>query len=156
MNRTANLGPRATRRQLLAGAGALALVGLAARRATAQATDFAAVLRKTLGDAQAKEGKIVINAPEIAENGATVPISLRVDSPMTADSHVKRLIVLADGNPAPEVAVFNMTPRTGKAEVNTRIRLAKSQNIVVIAELSDKSLWTAKKEIKVTIGGCGG
>jgi sulfur-oxidizing protein SoxY len=63
--------------------------------------------------------------------------------------------MLADGNPNPEVAVFNLTPRSGKAEVAIRVRLAKTQNLVAVAELSDNSLWMAKKEVKVTIGGCG-
>ena len=147
----------ATRRQVMAGAGALILVAGAGGRAAAQtAGDFAAALKKTLGEAQAKEGKVIIKAPEIAENGATVPITLTVDSPMTPASYVSRVTLLADGNPNPEVAVFHLGPKNGRAEVSTRIRLAKTQNVVVVAELSDKSLWTAKKEIKVTIGGCGG
>ena len=147
----------ATRRQVLAGAGALTLIGASTGRARAQATgDFAAALKKALGEAQPKEGKVAIKAPEIAENGATVPITLTVDAPMTPASYVSRITLLADGNPNPEVAVFHLSPKSGKAEVSTRIRLAKTQNMVAVAELSDKSLWTAKKEIKVTIGGCGG
>lgn len=146
-----------TRRRVLATAGALALVGACGRAARAQgAGDFAAALKKAGGDAQAKEGKVIINAPEIAENGATVPVTLVVDSPMMPQNYVARITVLADGNPYPEVAEFRLTPLSGKAEVSTRIRLAKTQNLVAVAELGDKTLWTAKKEIKVTIGGCGG
>ncbi len=147
----------ATRRQVLAAAGALALVGAGAREARAQtAGDFAAALKKAAGEGQPKEGKVTINAPEIAENGATVPVTLVVDSPMTPQNYVARITLLADGNPNPEVAEFRLTPLSGKAEVSIRIRLAKTQNLVAVAELSDKSLWIAKKEIKVTIGGCGG
>ena len=144
---------------MLAGAAALAAgaAALPGRPAQAQvASEFAAALKKTLGDAQAKDGKVAIQAPEIAENGATVPIMVKVDAPITAESYVKRITVLADGNPNPEVAVFTLGPRSGKAEIATRVRLAKTQNVVAVAELSDKSLWIAKKEIKVTIGGCGG
>ncbi|MCK6454422.1 MAG: thiosulfate oxidation carrier protein SoxY [Alphaproteobacteria bacterium] len=159
--RTTQARGRASRRQVLAGAGALAIAGVIAlpggsARAQAGAGEFAAALKKTLGDAQAKDGKVAIQAPEIAENGATVPVIVRVDTPVTADSYVRRITLLADGNPNPEVAVFTLTPRSGKAEVSTRLRLAKTQNVVAVAELSDKSLWMTKKEIKVTIGGCGG
>ena len=150
-------GRGATRRHVLAGAGALALVGAAAREAGAQgAGDFTAALNKAVGGGQPKDGKVIIVAPEIAENGATVPVTLVVDSPMTPASYVVRITLLADGNPSPEVAEFRLTPLSGKAEVSIRIRLAKTQNLVAVAEFSDKSLWTAKKEVKVTIGGCGG
>ena len=149
--------PSATRRRILAGAGALALVGAAAREAGAQsAEDFAAALKKAAGSGQPREGRVVIKAPDIAENGLTVPVTLEVESPMTPENHVVRITLLADGNPNPEVAEFRLTPFSGKAEISTRVRLAKTQNLVAVAELSDKSLWTAKKEIKVTIGGCGG
>ncbi len=159
--RTMNGRRHASRRQVLAGAGALAVatvVALPAGSARAQgaAGEFAAAVKKALGDAPAKEGKVAIQAPEIAENGATVPVIVRVDTPVTADSYVRRITLLADGNPNPEVAVFTLTPRSGKAEVSTRMRLAKTQNVVAVAELSDRSLWMTKKEIKVTIGGCGG
>ncbi len=150
--------PRATtRRQVLAGAGALALAGVAARGAGAQSTgDFAAALKKAVGTGQPQEGKVIIKAPDIAENGLTVPVTLEVESPMTPESYVARIALLADGNPNPEVAEFRLTPFSGKAEISIRIRLAKTQNLMAVAELSDKSLWTARKEIKVTIGGCGG
>lgn len=157
MTKPRRMGPN--RREVLAGSAALAL-GLAAlplAAADAQvASDFAAALKKALGDAEAKDGKIAIQAPEIAENGATVPIMVKVDTPISAENYVKRITLLADGNPNPEVAVFTLGPKSGKAEIATRVRLAKTQNVVAVAELSDKSLWLAKKEIKVTIGGCGG
>jgi sulfur-oxidizing protein SoxY len=148
----------ATRRQVLGAAGAM-LCALAAGPSAASAQsagEFAAALKKALGDAQPQHGKVVIGAPDIADNGATVAVTFSVESPMTPAAYVKRITVLADGNPNPEVAVFNFTPRSGKAEVATRIRLAKTQNVVAVAVLSDNSLWLARKEIKVTIGGCGG
>lgn len=150
-------GPRVPRRAVLAGAGALALLGAGVPRAEAQAApDFAAAMKKAVGAGSPQAGKVAITAPEIAENGATVPVTLTVESPMTTENYVRKITLLADGNPNPEVAVFNLTPRSGKAEVSTRVRLAKTQNVVALAELSDNSLWTTKKEIKVTIGGCGG
>lgn len=150
---------RASRREVLAAAGALALCGAAGAtsQAAAQAPgEFAAALKKAVGDVQPQIGKVAIGAPEVAENGATVPITLSVDAPMTPQSHVRKITVLADGNPNPEVAVFHFTPRSGRAEVATRVRLARTQNLIALAQLSDGSLWMARREVKVTIGGCGG
>jgi len=150
---------RPTRRQVLRAGGALVASAAFAAPPNAHAQGAAAfgeALRKATGGGQPQLGKVVIAAPEVAENGATVPIALSVDHPMAPTNYVRRITVLADGNPNPEVAVFYLTPRSGKAEVSTRVRLAKSQNLVAIAELSDNSLWMAKKEVRVTIGGCGG
>jgi sulfur-oxidizing protein SoxY len=148
---------RPSRRHVLAGAGALALLSGAIGPARAQSSgDFAAALKKALDGGTPREGKIAIAAPEIAENGASVPVTLTVDHPMAPGNHVARIVLLADGNPASEVAAFRLTPLGGKAELSLRIRLARTQNLVAVAELSDRSLWTARREIKVTIGGCGG
>jgi sulfur-oxidizing protein SoxY len=103
-----------------------------------------------------KPGKVTIGAPDIAENGNTVPITLTVDSPMTAQNYVKSIVVAADGNPLPGVAKFDLTPANAQANVQFRIRLAQTQNIYAVALMSDGSLWSAQKAIKVTIGGCGG
>ena len=84
-----------------------------------------------------EKGKITIDLPEIAENGNTVPLSITVDSPMTADSYVTDMLVVADGNPRPGVATFHFTPLSGRAEAATRIRLAATQNIIVVAKTSD-------------------
>ena len=99
---------------------------------------------------------VSLTAPEIAENGNTVPIGVSVDSPMTADNYVRRVRILADGNPRAAVATMHFSPLSGSAEANTRMRLAKTQNIIAIAELSDGTYHMAKAAVKVTIGGCGG
>ncbi|MDH5489384.1 MAG: thiosulfate oxidation carrier protein SoxY, partial [Rhodospirillaceae bacterium] len=115
------------RRALLkaAGMGALALTG-AGIASTANATpeEAAAYLGKVTGGAKgmANSPKVTINLPEIAENGATVPLTVLVDSPMTSGDHVKQIHVVAEGNPIPEVISFNLTPANGKAEVSTRMR----------------------------------
>lgn len=144
------------RREALAlGAGALFI----------SITPFTAALAKTTedeikaftGGAKVMEDNVVtLTAPEIAENGNTVPIGISVDSPMTADNYVKRVRILADGNPRPAVATMYFSPMSGSAEANTRMRLAKTQNIIAVAELSDGTYHMAKSEVKVTIGGCGG
>ena len=94
--------------------------------------------------------------PQIAENGNSVPVTVSVDSPMTADNYVKAVHIVAEANPDPAVASFQFTPMSGKAEVSTRMRLARTQQIVAVAEMSDGSIYSAKTEVKVTIGGCGG
>src|SRR5690606_30934211 len=102
------------------------------------------------------EGKLMLKLPEIAENGNTVPFSISVDSPMTEDDYVKAVHVISTGNPQPMVATFHFTPQSGKAAVSSRMRLAKTQDVVSVAELSDGKFAIARKEVKVTIGGCGG
>ena len=149
----------------LSRAGVLALLGrgsvvaIAAccfpTRVWATPADAASALA-TLGTGTPKPGKITIGAPEIAENGNTVPIVLDVESPMTDQSYVKSIMVVADGNPLPGVARFDLTPANGRAHVEFRMRLAQTQNITAVALMSDGSMWTATKNVKVTIGGCGG
>jgi sulfur-oxidizing protein SoxY len=149
--------PGLTRREaLLAGAAAAFTAILAPGLALATPDKVEAELKKLLGDRKAAEGKIKIDAPQIAENGLVVPITVEVDSPMTDASHVKALHVFADGNPLPNVASFKFTPASGKAFASTRMRLAQTQNIICVAEMSDGALHMAKAEVKVTIGGCGG
>ena len=101
-------------------------------------------------------GKLSLTAPEIAENGNTVPISVSVDSKMMEGDMVESVIILADGNPNPEVATFNFTAMSGAAAATTRMRLAKTQNVIAVARMADGSVYMDKKEVKVTIGGCGG
>ena len=103
-----------------------------------------------------KEGKITLKAPEIAENGNAVPVTVSVESEMSDKSFVKAIYIAADGNPNPPVATYEFTPLAGKAEIQLRVRLAQTQKLVVVAEMNDGTLYTASREIKVTIGGCGG
>jgi len=114
------------------------------------------VMKEFTGGKATSEGKITLEMPEIAENGNTVPLTVSVDSPMTSDNYVKRVIVIAEGNPRPEVITFNFTPRSGVAEASTRMRLAKTQNVAAIAEMSDGTFHMTRAQVKVTIGGCGG
>lgn len=113
-------------------------------------------LKKVMGDAKPTEGKLVLDLPEIAENGNTVPFTLSVESPMTEADHVKALHIFASGNPQLDVATFQFTPASGKAMVASRMRLAKTQDIIAVAELSDGKFLLSKRTVKVTIGGCGG
>jgi sulfur-oxidizing protein SoxY len=152
-------GASLSRRSLIAaaaagGCGALAawLVPLRASATPEQAQKLIA----SFGPAAPKDGKITLGAPEIAENGATVPITISVESPMTEQDYVTSILLVADGNPLPGVARFELTPANGVAKVEIRIRLAQTQTVTAVAAMSDGSLWKASKTVKVTIGGCGG
>ena len=139
--------------------GALATAAFVGLRSEPARADLAAVqklIAKIAGDRKIEEGRITLDAPEIAENGNTVPIAVEVDSPMTEDDYVKAVHLFAAGNPRPEVATFHFTPKNGIAAASTRIRLAKTQKIFAVAEMSDGSLFMTSREVKVTIGGCGG
>lgn len=99
---------------------------------------------------------IYLDMPEIAENGNQVKIAFEIDSPMAADDYVKAVYVFADGNPEPDVAQFNFTPAMGACGATTRMRLSKTQNVTVLAAMSNGSFAKADTTVKVTIGGCGG
>ena len=113
-------------------------------------------IRRLVGTAEPQAGRVTIRAPNIAENGNAVPVNVSVESPMTADSHVRAIHILADRNPAAEVASFRLTPSMGRAQAETRIRLSETQDVIALAEMNDGSIWMARAEVKVTIGGCGG
>jgi sulfur-oxidizing protein SoxY len=115
-----------------------------------------AAIRAVTGTAKVSEGRITLDVPEIAENGNVVPFNITVDSPMTEAAHVRSLRVFSTGNPQPLIATFRFSLDSGRAAVSSRLRLAKSQDVVALAELSDGTFVTATKNIKVTIGGCGG
>lgn len=147
------------RRQMLAiGAGAVASAGwsLSATPAFAAKNDADELIKAFTGGKQPTVGKVKLDLPEIAENGNTVPITVAVESPMTKESYVEKVLVVADGNPRAGVATFHFTPASGVAEANTRIRLAETQSVIAIAKMSDGSFYTGSKQVKVTIGGCGG
>ena len=144
------------RRQTLAiGAGALAVLGGAVRPALA-ANDFQDRIKNFTGGKTPQQGRVKLDLPEIAENGNTVPLTVAVESPMTEQSYVSDVLVVADGNPQGGVVTFHFSPASGAAEANTRIRLATSQNITAVAKMNDGSFFMASKPVKVTIGGCGG
>ncbi len=141
---------------LSAGAIAVAIAGLRSGPAAASADDVMSAIKSFAGGAEPQSGMLTLKAPEIAENGNTVPISVSVDSPMTDADHVESVAVFAEGNPNPEVVTFNFTPMSGEASATTRMRLAKTQNVVAVAKTSTGKVYLDRREVKVTIGGCGG
>ena len=104
----------------------------------------------------AKELDIFFDLPEIAENGNQVKVNFEIESEMTKENYIKNVYILADGNPAPDIAKFSFTPDMGMCSATTRIRLSKTQNVVLVAENNKNEYFMTKSKVKVTIGGCGG
>jgi sulfur-oxidizing protein SoxY len=122
--------------------------------ALAQEDSLAAAIREQIGDAEPQDGGIVLRAPAIAENGGQVPVSIIVPSPQTAAEHVTAIHLFATRNPTPGIATFRLTPLMARAEVQTRIRLAEDQRLVVLAQMIDGRVLRTAAEIRVTTGGC--
>ncbi len=146
-----------TRRQVFGlTAGAAAVLAFRPEISVAATDEVDAAIKAFTDGAEPATGSVSLDTPEIAENGNTVPVGVAVDSPMTPDSYVASVLILADGNPSPAVATFHFSAMSGAAEAKTRIRLAKTQNVIAVAKMNDGSTFIDRKEVKVTIGGCGG
>ena len=111
-------------------------------------------IRALVGAATVQRGRVKLELPPIVENGNTVPLTVTVDSPMSEADHVTGIHIFNEKNPQPYVAGFDLGPRTGKAAVSTRIRLADSQQVVAIARLSDGSFWSDSADVIVTLAAC--
>ena len=144
-----------TRRQLLAviaGAGAAAAIRIEPSNATP--ASMKAAIRNVVGEAQIKKGKVHIDVPPLVENGNTVSLSIEVESPMTPQDYVKTIHVFNELNPLPNVFSAHIGPRAGRAKFSTRFRLADTQTVVAIAEMSDGSFWSASADVVVTMAAC--
>jgi sulfur-oxidizing protein SoxY len=145
----------ATRRQMLgviAGAGIAAAIRIEPSRATP--ATMKAAIRTVIGAAQVRNGKVHIDVPALVENGNAVSLTIEVDSPMTPNDHVRAVHVFNELNPQPNVISAYLGPRAGRAKFSTRFRLADTQTIVAIAELSDGSFWSASADVVVTLPAC--
>jgi sulfur-oxidizing protein SoxY len=142
------------REALTAGAGALAAAGLGAGPAQA-ANDYAEQIKAFTGGRTPVEGRMKLELPELAENGNTVPLSVAVDGPARDGVHVQEILVVAPANPNARVIRFRFSSAS-VPEASTRIRLAQTQDVIAVAKLSDGTFLSASRQIKVTIGGCGG
>lgn len=132
-----------------------ALLSLVLLPLAAEAADpLADAIREQVGDAAIEEGGITLRAPAVAENGGQVPVTVLVDSPQTAESHVTAIHLFATRNPTPGIASFRLTPLLARAEVQARIRLAEEQRVVAVAQFSDGRVRRAAAEVRVSTGGC--
>ena len=138
-----------TRRDLFALAAGLAAVGLIKVPAHADEAMVEAAIKEFTGGSMPTTGGVEIGAPEIAENGNTVPIEVAADGAAS-------IMILAAGNPNPGVGTFYFTKFSAESRASTRIRLATTQDVVAVAKMADGSTAMARREIKMTIGGCGG
>jgi sulfur-oxidizing protein SoxY len=137
------------RREFLAGlAGGLALPAFAQQEA------LDPLAAKVANGAPVRKGKIKVELPLLADNGNSVPIRITVDSPMTAADHVKSIHLYAERNPVSNMANFYLGPRAGKAEIDSRVRLAGSQKVTAVAALSDGTFWYDAASIVVTLSAC--
>jgi len=150
----ADTRPAASRRGLLQ--GALGLGVLIATRPSRGATppDLDDAIRAFAGGAKVSTGKVQLEVAPLVENGNAVPITVNVESPMTATEHVKSIAVFNERNPQRDVVVFTLGPRAGRARVATRIRLATSQKLVAVAQLSDGTFWQHGVDVIVTLAAC--
>ena len=150
---------RASRREFLrAAAGVAAGLGLgslvAVRPARATPAEMEDAIRKVVGSATVTPGRVTLDLPPLIENGNAVPLTVSVTSPMTGADHVRAIHVFTQKNPQPNVASFHLGPRAGRARVATRVRLADSQMVIAICELSDGSFWSDRADIVVTLAAC--
>lgn len=146
---------RLTRRQALTMAAATASALVAGRSvASAQSNSADAVISNFTGGRPIKKDKVKLILPETVDHGGTVALSVSVESPMTASDYVSRVLVVAPGNPRPQLAIFHFSPLSGVADASTRVRLAKTQDVIGIAELSDGSFYSAAQRIEVAVSGC--
>ncbi|WP_119422909.1 SoxY-related AACIE arm protein [Desertibaculum subflavum] len=144
---------RPSRREAVAlGAGAAALLALRPARATPET--MRAAIRELVGDAPLREGRMHLDVPPLVENGNSVAVTVTVDSPMTPADHVRRIVLFNEKNPLPQVASFQLGPRAGRAVVATRVRLADTQRVTAIAEMSDGSFRQTGAEVIVTLAAC--
>jgi sulfur-oxidizing protein SoxY len=143
-----------SRREVIS-AGAIAAFAavLAPRMSFASTKDVETAINKLYKGKAMQKGKITLDLPQIAENGLVVPVNVSVDSKMTDKDYVKAVHVFADGNPLPGVVSYKFTPASGQAAASIRMRLAKTQNVICIAEMSDGTLYSTKSEVKVE-GSC--
>jgi sulfur-oxidizing protein SoxY len=140
---------------LVIGAAAVA-AGLGWPAGPAQAAnDYADEMRKFTGGKEPVAANVRLELPELAENGNTVPLSVTVDGETTQGVRVEEILILAPNNPNARVALFRFSAMS-VAEASTRIRLAETQNVIAVVKMNDGSFFSGAKEIKVTIGGCGG
>jgi sulfur-oxidizing protein SoxY len=139
-----------SRRQTLIGLA----MGLSLRPAFATPAMMEAAIADFAQNRPIAAGRVHLDLPPLVENGNAVPLTIRVDSPMQADDYIKRIAVFNEKNPQPHIAVFHLTPASGRALVSTRIRLGDSQFITAIAETNRGQLFSAKAELVVTLPAC--
>jgi sulfur-oxidizing protein SoxY len=145
-----------SRRQLLSAiTAAFILPAVRVEKAHAEVpAHLQALINEATGGAKPTVARVKLTLPPLAESGNSVPLKLQVESPMTVDDYVKSIHVFSERNPRPVIARFHLGPQTGKAEINTRIRLAGTQQVVALAIMNNGSAWLGSAEVAVTAAAC--
>jgi len=154
MRMTASFPALDTRRRTLLAAGTLLLVRPAFAQTPAETSDLAAAVAAYAGGKPVNTGKVVLDVATLVENGNTVPVTVNVASPMSAADHVVAIAIFNERNPQREIAKFALGPRAGKASVSTRMRLATSQKLVAVAQMSDGTYWSHSVNVVVALAAC--
>jgi len=141
---------------LIAAAGTAGGISLAVTSGRAHATpaEMQDAVRKVTGGAPVRSGRVKLDVPPLIDNGNAVPLSVAVESPMTPSDHVKSIYVVTERNPLPNVVSVHLGPRAGRARFATRVRLADTQTVLAIAEMSDGSFWSDSVHVVVTLSAC--
>ena len=146
------------RREFMKGAAALTVTAgtasMSSPPAHADIPALNATVRRLTGDAPLSAGRVKLDLPVLADNGNSVPLSVSVQSPMSAADHVKAIHLVSERNPEPHMASFFLGPHSGRAQISTRVRMAGSQTVTAIAEMSDGTFWTGSARIQVTLSAC--
>ena len=145
---------RLTRRAILCQLGTAGLMAMWPIRAWSTPERVQQAIRARIGDRQPQPAGMTLTLPKIAETGYSVPLTVSVDSPMTPEDYVERVHIVVSGNPEPVAATYHLGIRAGKAEMSTRIRLARTQTVLALAEMSDGTVRSAAASIMVTLGAC--
>jgi sulfur-oxidizing protein SoxY len=148
---------KATRRTFLIGAtslvgGLITVLPVTDARATPETMQ--AAIKKVIGSAPLRKGKVTLHLPPLVENGNSVAMDVAVESPMTANNHVRAIHVFNEKNPQSNVVSIRLGPPAGQAKIATRVRLADSQRIMAIAEMNDGTFWSDEVDVIVTIAAC--
>jgi sulfur-oxidizing protein SoxY len=146
--------PGWTRRRLLRAAGAGTAGMIWVRSGGAAPPDLAGAIAAFAAGASVREGRVDFDIAPLVENGNAVPITVKVDSPMSEHDHVRAIAVFNERNPQRDVGVFHLGPRAGRAQIATRIRLATSQKLTAVAQMNDGSCWTCTVDVIVTLAAC--
>jgi len=144
---------RTSRRDFLRAATGLAVL-VTVRPAGATPATMQDAIRAVVGTARVTKGRVKLELPPLSENGNAVPLTVLVESAMTDAEHVRAIHVFTEKNPQPDVVGVRLGPRAGRARVSTRIRLADTQTVIAIAELSDGSFWSGEAAVVVTLAAC--
>lgn len=146
-----------SRRNVVGGAAALTVataIPIGTSPAHAASDDMQAEIRKLVGTASVRPGRVKVTIPELTENGNSTPLTVNVDSPMSAADHVRAVYIFSEKNPVSYIARLGVGPHAGKAQVSTSIRVADSQTFTIIAEMSDGSFWSGQGATEVTAPAC--